>query len=83
LSALAVLKYSFGKSSELTLLRLHDMSNLDERIFHTARARKEEIVSKGWHYKTLLPGELEYKEITEDPKPETRARIYPYIHTHS
>ena len=43
-------------------------TKVDQQFYQLRR--KQQIVSKDWNYKTLLPGELEYKDISEAPKPE-------------
>lgn len=58
------------KETKLLAKAITDVSatKVDQQFYQLKR--KEEIISKSWYRTTFLPEELDYKGITEDPKPE-------------
>ena len=56
------------------------VSGVDDQYYELQRKRI--IKGKSEHYKTLFPGELEYKEEKEDPKPDIRNEKTGFEFTH-
>jgi ribonuclease J len=70
------------KETKIIAKAITDVSatKVDQQFYQLRR--KQQIVSKDLHFKTLLPGELEYKDVTEDPKPEILDPKTGYTFTH-